>query len=93
VTALVESISEVRGALGIGVEVVTDSTILVEFPDDSDGLPGDVGVLHYYGFRGAKIALDAVVSGLFGVSSPTSPEVALSRAEKTKFEKYCSEGE
>jgi hypothetical protein len=32
-----------------------------------------------------------VVSGLFGVSSPPSPEVALRRAEKTKFEKY-SEG-
>jgi hypothetical protein len=32
-----------------------------------------------------------VVSGLFGVSSPPSPEAALHRAEKTKFEKY-SEG-
>jgi hypothetical protein len=33
----------------------------------------------------------AVVSGLFGVSSHPPPEVALRRAEKTKFEKY-SEG-
>jgi hypothetical protein len=33
-----------------------------------------------------KTALDAVVSHLFGVSSPPSPEVALRRAEETKFE-------
>ena len=45
----------------------------------------------YHGIRGSKLALDAVVSGLFGVSSPPSPEVALRHAEKTKFEKY-SEG-
>jgi hypothetical protein len=32
-----------------------------------------------------------VVSGLFDVSSPQSPEVALRRAEKTEFEKF-SEG-
>jgi hypothetical protein len=47
--------------------------------------------LHYHGTRGSKLALDAVVSGLFGVSSPPSPEVALQRDEKTKFEEY-SEG-
>jgi hypothetical protein len=29
-----------------------------------------------------------MVSGLFGVSSPPSPEVALRRAEKTEFEKF-----
>jgi hypothetical protein len=44
--------------------------------------------LHYHGIRGSKLALDAVVSGLFGVSSPRSPEVALRRGEKTKLEKY-----
>jgi hypothetical protein len=57
----------------------------------NDGLPADVGVLHYHGIRGSKLALDAVVFGLFGVSSPPSPEVALRRAEKTNFDKY-SEG-
>jgi hypothetical protein len=47
--------------------------------------------LRYHGIRGSKLALDAAVSGLFGVSSPPSPEAALRRAEKTKSEKY-SEG-
>jgi hypothetical protein len=91
VTALAEIICEDRGALGVGVEVLTNSMMLVELPNGNDGLSADVGVLHYHGIRGSKIALDPVVSGLFGVSSPPSPEVALRRAEKTKFEKY-SEG-
>ena len=90
-TALAEIISEVRGALGVCVEVLTDPTMLVQLPNGNDGLPADVGVLHYHGIRGSKLALDAVVSGLFGVSSPPSPEVVLRRDEKTKFEKY-SEG-
>jgi hypothetical protein len=50
-----------------------------------------MGALHYQGIRGSKLALDAVISGLFGVSSPPPPEVALRRVEKAKFEKY-SEG-
>jgi hypothetical protein len=47
--------------------------------------------LHCHGIRGLKLALDAVVSGLFGVCNPPSPEVAFRHAEKAKFEKY-SEG-
>jgi hypothetical protein len=91
VTALAEIISEVRGALGGGVEVLTDPMMLVQLPDGNDGLPVDVGILHYHGFRASKLALDAVVFGLFGVSWPPSPEVALRRVENTKFDKY-SEG-
>jgi hypothetical protein len=91
VEALAEIISEVRTALGVGVEVLTDPAMLAQLPNDNDGLPADVGVLHYSGIRGSKLALDAVVSGLFGVSSPQSSDVALSRAEKTQLEKY-SEG-
>jgi hypothetical protein len=91
VTALAEIISEVRGALRVGVEALTDPTMLVQLPNCNDDLPADVGVLHYHGTRGSKLPLDAVVSGLFGVSSPPSPEVALRRVEKSKFEKY-SEG-
>jgi hypothetical protein len=88
VTALAEIISEVRGALGVGVEVLTYLTMLVQLPKGNDGFPADVSVLHYHGIRGSKLALDAVVSGAFGVSSPPSPEVVIHRADKTKLEKY-----
>jgi hypothetical protein len=91
VTAPSEIISEVRGALGVGVEVPTYPTMLVQLPNGNDAPPTDVGVLHYHGIRGSKLALDAVVSGLFGVSCPPSPKVARRCDEKTKFEKY-SEG-
>jgi hypothetical protein len=67
VTALVEIVSAVRGALGLGVEVLTATTVLVQLPNDNDGLHADVGVLHYHGIRGSKLAVDAVVSDLFGV--------------------------
>jgi hypothetical protein len=88
VTVLAKIISEVRGALGVGVEVLTYPTMIVQLPDGIDGLPADVGVLHYHGIRGSKFPIDAVNSGLFGVSCPPSPEVALRRAQETKFEKY-----
>jgi hypothetical protein len=88
VTALAGIISEVRDALGVGVEVLTHPTMLVQLPNGNDGLPADVGVLHNNGIRGSKLAHDAVISGLFGVSSIPSPEVALRRDEKIKFEKY-----
>jgi hypothetical protein len=74
VTFLAEIISEVRGALGVGVEVLTDPTMLVHLPSGNDGLPADVGVLHYHGIRGLKLALNSAVSGLFGVSSPRLPK-------------------
>jgi hypothetical protein len=89
VTVLVEIISEVRGALGVGVEALIDHTMLIQLPNGNDGLPTDVGVLHYHGIRGSKLVLDALVSGLFGVSSPPSLKVCLRRAdEKIKYEKY-----
>jgi hypothetical protein len=88
VTALAEIVSEVRSALWVGFEVLMDPTMLVQPPNGNDGLLADVGVLSYHGLRDSRLALDAVVSGLFGVSSPPSVEVAISRAEKTKFDKY-----
>jgi hypothetical protein len=84
--ALAEIISEVCDALKVGIEVLTYPTMLVQLPNGNDGLPADVAILHYHGIRGSKLAIDAVVSGLFGVASPPCPEVALRRAEKTKFE-------
>jgi hypothetical protein len=72
----------------VGVAVLTYPTMLVQFPSGNDGLPTDVGALHYHGTLGFTLALDAVVSGMFGVSSPSSPQVALRHVETTKFEKY-----
>jgi hypothetical protein len=92
VAALAEIISEVHGALGVGIEVLTYHAMLVQLPKGNDGLPADVGVLHYHGIRVSKLALNAVVSGMFGASSPPSPDVALRRAEKIKFEMYLGEG-
>jgi hypothetical protein len=87
VTARAEIISKLRGALGVGVEVLTYPTMLVQLPNGNDGLPADVGVLHYHGIRGSKLALDAVVSSLFGGSVPPSPEFTLRCAKTKKFEK------
>jgi hypothetical protein len=80
VAAIAEIISKVRGAFGVGVEALIDPSMFVQLPNGNDGLPADVGVLHDHGIRGSKLALDAVVSGVFGVSSSPSPEVALHRA-------------
>jgi hypothetical protein len=84
--ALAEIISEVRGALAVGVKVLTYLTMLVQLPNGNDGLHADMGVLKYHSIRGSNLAFDAVVSGFFGISCPPSPEVALHRV-KTKFEK------
>jgi hypothetical protein len=70
VTALAVIFSEVHGALGVGVEVLTGPTMLVQLPNGNDGLLADVGSLHYHNIRGSKLAIDAVVSCLSGVSSP-----------------------
>jgi hypothetical protein len=43
-TALGEIISEVRDALGVGVEALADPAMLVQPPNGNDGLPADVGV-------------------------------------------------
>jgi hypothetical protein len=49
VTALAKIISEVCGALGVGVEVPTDPTMLVHLLNGNEGLPVGVGVVHNYG--------------------------------------------
>jgi hypothetical protein len=74
VTALAEIVSEARGALGVGVEVLTDPMMCEQLPNGNDGLPTDVGVLHYYGIRGSKLAIDPAVTCLFGSSSPCLPK-------------------
>jgi hypothetical protein len=49
VTILAQFISEVRGAFGVGVEILTYPTMLVQLPNNNDGLPADVGVFHCHG--------------------------------------------
>jgi hypothetical protein len=34
--------------------------MLVQCPNGNDNLPVDVGVLHYHGIRGSKLAIDAI---------------------------------
>jgi hypothetical protein len=53
--ALAEIIFEVRGELGVGVEVLKDPTMLVQHPNGNGGLPVDVGVLIYHGIRGSLL--------------------------------------
>jgi hypothetical protein len=50
-TAIAESISEVRGSLGVGAEVLKDPTIVfVQIPNGNDGLHVCVGVMHYHAY-------------------------------------------
>jgi hypothetical protein len=54
---------EIHNALGVGVEVLTDPTMLAILPNDNNGLHADVSVLYYDGIRGSRLtALDTVVS-------------------------------
>jgi hypothetical protein len=73
VTALAEIISEDRGAFGVGVELLPDPTMLAQLPNGNDGLPADVGVLHYHGIQSLKLAIDAVVSSCSALLVPRLP--------------------
>jgi hypothetical protein len=42
---IVENISEVRGAIGSSVEVLTDTTMYVKLPNGNDGGHANVGIL------------------------------------------------
>jgi hypothetical protein len=46
VAALAEIIPEVRGALGVVVEVLTNPAMWVQLPNGNDGLPADEGVFY-----------------------------------------------
>jgi hypothetical protein len=48
--------------------------MLVQVPNRNDNLLADEGILHFHGIRDPKLALDAAVLGLFGVSSPRLPK-------------------
>jgi hypothetical protein len=57
----------------------------IELPNGNYGLSADVGVLHYHVIQGSKLALDSVVSGLFGVSIPPSPDIRFIPFAVTEF--------
>jgi hypothetical protein len=66
----------------VGVEVLEDPTMFVQLPNGSDGLPADVGVLHYHGIWGSNLALDAVLpvcSAFLALGLPKSPCAVLRR--------------
>jgi hypothetical protein len=46
VSAFAVIVSEVRGALGVGVEVPTAPTMLAQLPSGNDNLRADLSVLH-----------------------------------------------
>jgi hypothetical protein len=78
-TALAKITSKIHGELGVSVKVLTDPTILEELPNGNDGSNADMGVLHYYGTRSPRFALDAVVRVCSAFLAP-SHEAALRRA-------------
>eukprot|EP00873_Tetraselmis_striata_P019526 jgi/Tetstr1/439790/TSEL_028203.t1 len=78
---------DVKSALGVGVEILTDPSVLVSLPKGSDGRPADVGLFGYGGIRGNTVAVDTTIAPILGVSS-SDPTTALQAAERHKIQKY-----
>eukprot|EP00873_Tetraselmis_striata_P020875 jgi/Tetstr1/441139/TSEL_029400.t1 len=78
---------DVKSALGVGVQILTDPSVLVSLPKGSDGRPADVGLFGYGGIRGNTVAVDTTIAPIFGVSS-SDPTTALRAAELHKIQKY-----
>eukprot|EP00873_Tetraselmis_striata_P020716 jgi/Tetstr1/440980/TSEL_029248.t1 len=81
---------DVKSALGVGVQILTDPSVLVSLPNGSDGRPADVGLFGYGGIRGNTVAVDTTIAPILGVSS-SDPTTALRVAERHKIQK-CDEG-
>eukprot|EP00873_Tetraselmis_striata_P011817 jgi/Tetstr1/432081/TSEL_021552.t1 len=78
---------DVKSALGVGVQILTDPSVLVSLPKGSDGRPADVGLFGYGGIRGNSVAIDTTIAPILGVSS-SDPTTALRAAERHKIQKY-----
>eukprot|EP00873_Tetraselmis_striata_P035034 jgi/Tetstr1/455298/TSEL_042134.t1 len=76
-----------KSALGVGVEILTDPSVLVSLPKGSDGRPADVGLFGYGGIRGNTVAVDTTIALILGVST-SDPTTALRAAERRKIQKY-----
>eukprot|EP00873_Tetraselmis_striata_P012895 jgi/Tetstr1/433159/TSEL_022491.t1 len=77
---------DVKSALGVGVEILTDPSVLVSLPKGSDGWPADVGLFKYGGIRGNTVAVDTTIAPILGVST-SDPTTALRAAERHKIQK------
>eukprot|EP00873_Tetraselmis_striata_P006765 jgi/Tetstr1/427029/TSEL_017234.t1 len=78
---------DVKSALGVGVQILTDLSVLVSLPKGSDGRPADVGLFGYGGIRGNTVAVDTTIAPILGVST-SNPTTALRAAERHKIQKY-----
>eukprot|EP00873_Tetraselmis_striata_P001727 jgi/Tetstr1/421991/TSEL_001235.t1 len=78
---------DVKSALGVGVQILTDPSVLVSLPKGSDGRPADVGLFGYGGIRGNTVAIDTTIAPILGVST-SDPTTALRAAERHKIQKY-----
>eukprot|EP00873_Tetraselmis_striata_P009961 jgi/Tetstr1/430225/TSEL_020054.t1 len=78
---------DVKSALGVGVQILTDPSVLVSLPKGSNGRPADVGLFGYGGIRGNTVAVDTTIAPILGVSS-SDPTTALRAAERHKIQKY-----
>eukprot|EP00873_Tetraselmis_striata_P023479 jgi/Tetstr1/443743/TSEL_031731.t1 len=76
----------VKSALGVGVQILTDPSVLLSLPMGSDGRPADVGLFGYGGIRGNTVAIDTTIAPILGVSS-SDPTTALRAAERHKIQK------
>eukprot|EP00873_Tetraselmis_striata_P044809 jgi/Tetstr1/465073/TSEL_009801.t1 len=73
--------------MGVGVQILTDPSVLVSLPKGSDGRPADVGLFGYGGIRGNTVAVDTTIAPILGVST-SDPTTALRAAERRKIQKY-----
>eukprot|EP00873_Tetraselmis_striata_P018515 jgi/Tetstr1/438779/TSEL_027288.t1 len=74
-----------KSALGVGVQILTDPSVLVSLPKGSDGRPADVGLFGYGGIRGNTVAVDTTIAPILGMSRP-DPTTALRAAERHKIQ-------
>eukprot|EP00873_Tetraselmis_striata_P028089 jgi/Tetstr1/448353/TSEL_035636.t1 len=79
---------DVKSALGVGVQILTDPSVLVSLPKGSDGRPGDVGLFgNGAGIRGNTVTIYTTIAPILGVSS-SDPTTASRAAERHKIQKY-----
>eukprot|EP00873_Tetraselmis_striata_P045814 jgi/Tetstr1/466078/TSEL_010664.t1 len=53
---------DVKSALSVGVQILTDPSVLVSLPKGSDGLPADVGLFGYHKKMAAAVRTAVVVN-------------------------------